>query len=119
MEIPDVMNTSYYERRSSSPARHAWMINYDPERALANYHYLAAQMANRNTPGWPRVFASRQFAAIVIAENALEDVRDPHVIAWSDTFFELSRCDFLARVDDCLNRRRRFLGADLTTQHAA
>lgn len=106
------MNELYEQRQGCHP-QPAWIINYDVERALANYRWFAAHMADRGATAWPRIYASRQCAAIIIANTDIDAVRDPHVRAWRDSFFELNRCEFLARVGECLAQTRAFLGADL------
>lgn len=103
----------YYETRAGQYPGKAWIINYDVERALHNYHFFAAQMANNGEPGLPRVYASRDCAAIVVTNAPLDAIRDPHVMAWRSSFFELRRFDFLQRVEECLNETRRYLGADV------
>lgn len=105
----------YYEKRAGRYPGMAWIINYDVERALHNYHFLAAQMADNGEAGWPRVYASRDCAAIVVTNAPLVAIRDPHVMAWRSSFFELRRFDFLQRVEECLNGTRRYLGADMNT----
>lgn len=101
----------HYELRSGQLPAATWIINYDVERALRNYHFMAAQISAAGK--LPRIFASRDCAAIVVTNAALEHVREPHVMAWRDSFFELQRVDFLARVKECLDGRRRYLGAAL------
>lgn len=101
----------YYEIRSGRLPAAAWIINYDVERALRNYHFMAAQISA--TGRLPRIFASRDCPAIVVTNATLERVREPHVMAWRNSFFELQRVDFLMRVEECLAGRRRYLGAEL------
>lgn len=99
-----------YERRYGGRTGTVWMVNYDVDRALANYHWLAAQMESPASGRWPRIFASRQFPAIVIATCSLDGLRDPHVMTWKDSFVELGRAEFLQRVEECMCGTRRFLG---------
>lgn len=106
------MLQEYYEKRSGRSAKQAWIINYDANRAWHNFHVLAAQMADKGEAGKPRVFASRDCAAIIISNGPLDAIRDPHVMAWRSSFFELRHFDFLQRVEECLNGTRRYLGAD-------
>lgn len=107
------MKHEFYENRAGRYPGTAWIINYDVGRALHNFHYFAAQMADNGESGWPRIYASRDCAAIVVTNAPLEAIRDPHVMAWRSSFFELRRFDFLQRVEECLNETRRYLGADI------
>lgn len=100
----------YYEKKGALREA-AWIINYDADRALHNYYFLAGELAQKGNE-WPNVYASRDCAAIVVANCALDEIRDPHVMAWRNSFFRLSRFEFLQRVAECLDGRRRFLGAE-------
>ncbi len=109
----------FYEQRQGEHPAPAWIINYDVERALANYHFLAARMTDNGDTRWPRVYASTQCAAIVISNTALDAVRDPHVMAWRNSFIELNRFEFLTRVGECLAGLRASLGAERADNAAA
>lgn len=113
------MPASLYEQRYGSFPGETWMVNYDADRALCNFHYLAALMESPASGCWPRVFASRDCAAIVVATTTLDALRDPHVMAWRDSFFELDRAAFLRGVEECMNGRRRYLGERKTAMIAA
>jgi len=104
------MAGDYYEKRAGQLPGLAWMINYDADRAFHNYHYLAMQMADGGHTGWPRVYTSRDCAAIVVTNAELDDIHEPHVMAWRNSFFELGYSEFLSRIAECLEGRRRYLG---------
>lgn len=105
------MNTEYYESRQGIPPHPTWIINYDSERALHNYAFLKRCCQNRASE--VRIYASRDCAAVIVANMPLEAIREPHVMAWRNSFYRLSEQEFLVRMNDCAAGRRRFLGEEL------
>lgn len=93
----------HYEKRGAT-GNGGWIVNYDPDRALANYRFLCRLGLE------PRVFVSRDCAAIVLSASGLDQVRDPHVRAWRESFFELQPEEFVRRVQECLRGMRNYLG---------
>lgn len=80
------MDHGYYEI-SQEPTRHAgWIINYDAPRALHNHRFL-----DNGSGSPPRIFVSRDCAAIVVSRLPLEEISEAHVMAWRSSFYEISR----------------------------
>lgn len=111
------MNTEFYESRRGIPPHPTWIINYDPERALHNYAFLKRCCQNRETD--VRIYASCDCAAIIVANMPLEAVREPHVMAWRNSFRRLSEQEFLVRMNEFAAGHRRYIGEELPAAPAA
>ena len=68
----------------------AWMVNYDAASALQNIRFF--ENGSRHcTLDFPiRVFLSTWTAAIVVSFVPLSAIREPHVLEWYTTFYEVT-----------------------------
>jgi hypothetical protein len=71
----------------------SWFVNYDAPIALHNYRFLQ-RLSSRDIIV-PRIWKSRDCAAIVVSTVALEKITEPHVMAWRDSFYEISLRELL------------------------
>ncbi|MDX1455529.1 MAG: hypothetical protein R3217_08755 [Gammaproteobacteria bacterium] len=90
----------------------SWFINHDARPALRNYWFLA-----RSSRGVkPTIHASTDCAALVITTVPLETIREPHVMAWRDSFHVLSIAELeamaLAEQADAEAARMRLLESE-------
>lgn len=74
----------------------AWLVNYDVRGAVHNYHFL--QQLPARHPQLPRIWKSRDCAAIVVSTIPLVDIPEPHIMAWRDSFYEISLHELVAEV---------------------
>lgn len=99
------MGTAYYEEFGGRPPHPCWVINYDAARALHNLKFLASM-----TSAAVHVFVSRDCGAIVVSNMALEDIREPHVMAWRQSFYEIDEKTLRLRHAEKLQGLRRHIG---------
>ncbi|MDX1444432.1 MAG: hypothetical protein R3270_11770 [Gammaproteobacteria bacterium] len=81
-----------------------WMINYDAQRALQSFRFLKLLLGNP-----PRVYVSGDCAAIITSNLPLKLIREPHVREWQDSFRELSAEEFVRRVAEIVNGKRKHI----------
>lgn len=87
------MVTEYYEHRWGNTPNPTWIINYDPERALHNYRYIS-----RESVAAVAIFASTHCGAFVVTNVPLKSITEPHVVAWRDSFKQITEMELLARL---------------------
>ena len=63
-----------------------WFINHDAGPALRNYWFLA----NSKRQAEPVIYASSDCAALVVTTVPLDAIREPHVMAWCDSFHPIT-----------------------------
>lgn len=79
----------------------AWMISYEASCALQNIRYFENGVRHCQLEFPIRVFLSTWTAAIVITFVPLQAIREPHVLEWYTTFYEVT-------VDEAKDRLARF-----------
>jgi len=79
----------------------AWMISYEAVAALRNIGYFENGVRHCQLEFPIRVFLSTWTAAIVITFVPLQAIREPHVLEWYTTFYEVT-------VDEAKDRLARF-----------
>ncbi len=95
------MGLEYYEESGGCPPHPCWVINYDIGRALHNFRFL------RNlSEQLVRIYVSTDCAAIVVSNMALEDIREPHVMAWRQSFYEIDEKTLRLRHAEQVEGRR-------------
>ena len=87
-----------------------WMINYDPQRALHNHRYFSV---SEGVP--PRIHVSRDCGAIIVSNLPLSAIREPHVMAWRHSFYEISRETLVNRAAAVANGQRSHVGGEPET----
>lgn len=68
----------------------AWMISYSGEGALQNIRYFENGVRHCQLDFPIRVFFSTWTAAIVVTFVPIHAIREPHVLEWLTTFYEVS-----------------------------
>lgn len=74
---------------SKVPREFRWMISYRPEDILQNIKWIETGLEHFKMNIPIRVFVSPKTAAVVITVASLNYVRNPHVMEWYDTFYEI------------------------------
>ena len=98
-EVPDVVMKRLAEPHSKERPRipFAWMVSYEAAEALQNISIFERGSRHCSLDFPVRVFFSTWSAAIVITFVPLEAIRNPHVLEWLTTFYEVT-------VDDAKRR---------------
>lgn len=97
----------------SIPRDSCWIVNYDAEHALHNLRVFSTLSGET-----ARIYLSRDCAAIVISSLPLEYIREPHVMAWRDSFYEVAREEFIRRAAAVMNGKREHMGGEAPTKVA-
>lgn len=101
------MGKGYYEAIGGCPPHPCWVINYDAERALHNLKFLAGVSA-----ATVRIYVSRECGAIVVSNMALECIREPHVMAWRQSFYEIDESTLRRRMEEQADGLRQTIGEE-------
>lgn len=90
-EVPESIMTRLAEPHSKERPRipFAWMVSYTAEGAVQNIAYFETGVRHCKLDFPVRVFFSNWTDAIVVTFVPLQAIREPHVLEWYTTFYEV------------------------------
>lgn len=99
-EVPEAIMNRLAEPHSKERPRipFAWMVSYSAAGAIQNIGFFENGVRHCKLDFPIRVFFSTWTDAIVITYVPLEAIREPHVLEWYTTFYEVSVEDAKARL---------------------
>jgi hypothetical protein len=97
--IMDRLTQPHSKERPGIPF--AWMISYEGRSARQNIRFFENGVRHCSLEFPIRVFFSHWTAAIVISFVPLAAIREPHILEWYTTFYEVDVKDAKDRLDKC------------------